>query len=417
MMYNKYTKKFINNNIPNLDFQPYFGKKTQRIIDKLEKKLLRIINYDNYTISSPTILKLYEGNSSLKDHIGNIKDTKDILSKFDFSNYKHNINLEYIGLYNDFMSVGIIDHIEHFLNKKIEIEFIYCKLKIQLTLIYSNNKPKQFIIDCLVKRIYFLLSIVPKSSKLKDILRIKIFLTKFKKKFNLSNTKISPYDINSGCTLKYHNKMCEIFIWRIEECEKVLLHELIHALDIDYINQSKYVLDNISNHFDILDKKYINLFEAYTETWAVILNVIFNCYQSSELENIYKYLFWESYFSMVQSAKILRYFGYEKFSDCTFYCKKGFNRKNFDFNQETSVLSYYILKSVILYNLEDFLTFCTDINPKEPWIYKSSDIHFYHFIKNCLDNTNYIDIIDKILVYNHFKMDSLKMVLFEIIKS
>jgi hypothetical protein len=100
---------------------------------------------------------------------------------------------------------------------------------------------------------------------------IYFYPTKFKKEWNERN--LTPEVINSGFTS--HGKNKYILIYRKEEYNRLLLHELIHYLSIDSAMDNniwspthmKISLDyNIFNH--------INLFETYTDTWAIILLII-----------------------------------------------------------------------------------------------------------------------------------------------
>ena len=82
------------------------------------------------------------------------------------------------------------------------------------------------------KRINILLNIINylydlKKYKEDKSINIYLLLTPLKKNFDI-DTEIGPKNINSGYTDFKRN---EIFIWREEEFEKVIFHELIHYLD------------------------------------------------------------------------------------------------------------------------------------------------------------------------------------------
>ena len=77
-------------------------------------------------------------------------------------------------------------------------------------------------------------------------INIEIYNTPFKKKLPCRNycKNLSSININSG--LSYSNN---IIIYRKEELLKVLIHEIIHILDIDvkYENYNANIADEISS--------------------------------------------------------------------------------------------------------------------------------------------------------------------------
>lgn len=161
------------------------------------------------------------------------------------------------------------------------------------------------------------------------------------KKFLTYENYICEDNTNSGCNIKD----VEIVIWRMEEIYKVLLHELIHYTGIDFSNKSDEMKKIFDDNFNILG--FDNVFESYTETLAVILNSVV----ISELLNISfdKVITYEIKFSLFQVAKICVFFGIKDFEDLF---NKNIKSK---FNQSTSVCSYYIVKTLLLLNLNKFL--------------------------------------------------------------
>ena len=185
--------------------------------------------------------------------------------------------------------------------------------------------------------------------------------------------------INSGATV--HNLLeetVELFIWRKEEIEKVLLHEMIHTLKLDFMDYPKELKIDIIQKFNIPDSIELRLGEAYVETWAVLLNTVFVSFtknkmdtkkqckiDSSEFFKFFKLFAMEIFFTLYQSSKILRHFGYECIYDCKVPLVKSKNPNDAMqklFEQETSVFSYYLIKGSVLMNLDGFINFCCKNN-------------------------------------------------------
>ena len=211
-------------------------------------------------------------------------------------------------------------------------------------------------------------------------------------------------NINSGCTIRDYNSypIGRVIIWRDEECDKVLVHELIHALGLDFHIYDKSIDNEIFHKFDINSKDHINIFETYTETWTVILSTIMysKLCGNGTIPEVSNLLRLETAYSMVQISKILVYYKYQTFSNCDFFCPDGFiksTRKN-KFKQGTSILAYYIFKAALLYNLDEFLFIC-DLDRDNPWKFKGDVDKFWEIIKISINKPGFISTIDNLIKY------------------
>lgn len=170
------------------------------------------------------------------------------------------------------------------------------------------------------------------------------------------------------------NAPVELYIWREEEFEKVLIHELIHTLKLDFMTYPDNLTEDIVKVFNLYNDINIRVGEAYVETWAVIFNSILI---SKSLTIFFEIFEKEVLFSMFQSSKVIQHFGYNCFTQCEMSLVKahdtyipeigGRNKDNNDENsatyvakflQDTSVFSYFILKTGILLHIDEFLRFC-----------------------------------------------------------
>lgn len=361
-------------------------------------------------------------NNKLVDNWAN--ENNEYISKLIFL-YADNIgkSIYEADLYNHFLSNDLLRYIESKLHFGSIFTINYKNINININIFdekYYQKLPK-FLLD---KIKLFLSNLVNNidSKNLNDI-DLTIWLGRIGKKINFHNKFLGVQNINSGVTIKNGSNISKIIIWRKEEIDKVLVHEMIHAFDLDFYQQSNKVLNKIIEHFDIDEKRYINLFEAYTETWAVIFKSCFNgiLYYDGSQKKINEMLYYEKIYSLYQTSKILNFFGYSEFGDCNFFCtkKKNFNKKNL-FNQGTSILSYYIFKSILLFNLDRFTELCVKKNyHNNPWKFKMGDDVFLDFIIHSLLNTKYISCINKILSsYNKITSskeldETLRMTLYE----
>lgn len=283
------------------------------------------------------------------------------------SKYMKQINLNgqmFCKLHN-VKKVNMID--SEFIPKKIE-EYIRINIKYKYVISYNY---KNYIIKInyfsaekinntdlfkkIIKRIIFMMII---SNTYKN-LNIEIYDTPFKKEFKCDNHKkcgkLSQNNVNSG--LSYLNN---IVIFRKEEMLKLLIHELIHALDID--NKFETVQDKIKllKLFNINENNLL-VNESYVESWAIIINLFLviqekNTNQSEEFKkNLFRtYIKKEIVHSFQQCAKLCLYYNINDFN------KIYRNNKNsIEYIDSVNTFSYHIIKTINLYNIRKFLkNFC-----------------------------------------------------------
>jgi hypothetical protein len=183
---------------------------------------------------------------------------------------------------------------------------------------------------------------------------IRIILSRQKKSLFTNYNILGPINVNSGSTLpgKYVN------IWRFEEFEKVMIHELQHFYGCDFhsLDSNYHLIKNIiDTHFDIEGDDKVN--ESYNEVMAHIISMIyFSKVNELKLEDIYHS---ELYFLLFQTAKIIDFFGGDNY-DSIFKSTP----EHIKFNQRTSVLSYYLIKTLFMLYISYTTKFIKKINMK-----------------------------------------------------
>lgn len=173
-----------------------------------------------------------------------------------------------------------------------------------------------------------------------------------KKKIDYLKKKSLAFSV-SGVTNKFKN---EIIITRMEECVKLIFHEMTHYAQLDHVLRS--LNNNFGMNFSI-DNNYLNHSEAYAEFMSVILT---SAYQSIHLisessieqvsQNDIYYLFsqlilFEKEYSYYLSANLLKFYGY---NDETF--KDFFNGTGVKCNCPIAAWEYIILRSELLLNVD-----------------------------------------------------------------
>ena len=122
----------------------------------------------------------------------------------------------------------------------------------------------------------------------------------------------------------------------------------------------------ILNLFPVNSK--VNLFESYTEFWAETMNVSFCSFMLLKnknnldefLNNVQILMNTERNYSFFQLVKTLNFMGLQ-YKDL-YSLKSDFLRETL-YKENTNVLSYYVIKTILMNNYPAFLYWCKTNNP------------------------------------------------------
>lgn len=391
------TTKEIVENIDNLNL--HFDKVKPQHISTLNKHITSIYDKINYTILSSNTVKNLKNNNycsvfSLFEYLKNNNLINNFIKnnieyngkKYSFENIIKNKNIKvcklWVNIYgrnllryiytlksiekipeiylkeldpidedilSEFTPIDIFEFIgnNNLVTSNYLIEFNVNDTKIKLNLkIISKGSIEKNEFDKCVKRIILMFRL-KKTILLKE-LQITLLFTDFKKRLPVGHyKKLGPREINSGYTTFASKK---IVIYRYEEYSKLLVHELVHLLGMDFV----YLNIDISKYVDIHKDIEIRVNESFTELLTIIINSIL---VSKELGNkddkvVSSFINYEITYNLFQCAKILNHFGYTKVDE--FFIPH--NGKSKKFEQSTSVFSYFFIKTAILFNFNDLLS-------------------------------------------------------------
>jgi hypothetical protein len=265
-----------------------------------------------------------------------------------------------------------------------------------------------------------------------------IYHTSLTKELPLSNIDIlSENNVNTGFT-RTCQPNSEIVVYRMEEWFKVMLHESMHNFGLDFSD-----MDNTNCKNKILSlfpvKSEVNLYEAYTEFWARIMNVVFCSYSNARnnnnmnelLTNAEFFLNFERIFSFYQMVKILNFMDIE-YRFLILKSNHADSIRRAMYKENTNVLAYYIVTMILINNYEDFLLWCK-INNDTFLQFKKTDINqrrFCRFIEQYYKTPDLLKSIEcsselltniknkgrkgKRSKYNEFLLKNLRMTLCEL---
>lgn len=237
-------------------------------------------------------------------------------------------------------------------------------------------------------------------------LELNIVLTKIRKEIDLDQPEkiLCPIHINSGCSNIRINTIC---IWREEELEKVLIHELVHFFKLD-LNHISFEYDNlynkINNFFNI--NGYINLNEAYTELLTIIIHSLYITYKLNlPFDSFKEVLIYEINFSLFQCYKIFNYFDIH---DIKNFFNINHNKNKKTINQTTDVFSYYFIKTLLFLMLNETISF---IKPNFYFNGKFDD--FFELIS---DLNKWQNFYQKLIFFRHHFNESYNKFIFKTLR-
>jgi hypothetical protein len=319
--------------------------KTKSILKKLYSELIEGYNYVNqYNINKILIKKIHNSNQISKPQYFNTKSFPEIIRthidkimmaeiSYSFSLYERNVKVIFI-VENDDVEVNIDIY-----NKYCKLIFIW---------LYMLNRYA--------------------SKECSKNITIYLYLTSLEKYLPKSNISIlDQHNVNTAFTSTC-SKYSEIVVFRKEEWFKGFIHETMHNFSLDFSIMNNNDVNNcILNIFKVNSE--VNAYEAYTEFWGEIINAIFcSFYTIRDKNNINEFLSnceffinFEITYSFFQLIKILHFMGLS-YNDL--YSKTTHSillRENL-YKEKSNVLSYYIIKTILINNYQGFLYWCQKNN-------------------------------------------------------
>lgn len=210
-------------------------------------------------------------------------------------------------------------------------------------------------------------------------LEIFIYPTPFHKNLPSSNLSVmGPEHVNSGYSFACAPQG-QIVIFREEEWFKVFLHETFHAYGLDKaLHEENEVKQTLPRIFNVNSE--FNIYEAYTETWARIINCALSSFFSLKnkqdkkqfSENILFCLEIEKMFALYQCNKILGFMGLEykeiiilpHIMQIAGKKERKHTSTMAKYNENTHVFAYYVITTLLLNDYRGFIVLCKTQNAK-----------------------------------------------------
>jgi hypothetical protein len=290
--------------------------------------------------------------------------------------------------------IEVRKHIDEYSLSSLTYTFQLLKRTITIHFLIEDDKPELHInkyntyVDHILAWLYIANEYASRTCS--TTLTIFIYHTSLTKELPHSTVEVlDENNVNTAFTRSCPTNS-EIVVFREEEWFKVLIHETFHNLTLDFSDM------NVSDcHARILSifpvNSEVNLFEAYTEFWARIMNVLFCSYLNTKnkhdldafLGNTEYFINMESIYSFFQLVKVLRFMNieYRNLYEKTDIAQ---NIRDTMYKEDTNVLSYYVITVILIYNYQSFLGWC-----------KTNNTEMLQFKKTSANQKSFCDFIEK----------------------
>lgn len=257
---------------------------------------------------------------------------------------------------------NIIEHIEK--TSLVEISYSF--------LVYDRHVTVYFVVDAdtdvtqcnrYIEAISIWLHMVNGYASKKCVHKLCIYLyfTSLLKTLPTSNdTVLDENHVNTAFTTSCPVDS-EIVIFRKEEWFKVLIHESFHTFGLDFSEMNASTANKCILTIFPVDST-VNAYEAYSECWAELLNALMcGFFESSDKSNVYQvlsktelYINVERRYALFQMVKTLDFMGLQ-YADLYSKTKYSAHLRENNYKENSNVLSYYVIKTILMYHFESFL--------------------------------------------------------------
>lgn len=285
--------------------------------------------------------------------------------------------------------------------------------------IYNKTELNTAIIESMIYKMNLWLSIAIEqaNNECSNKLDIHLFLTDHKKILPEYNKPVDRIHANTAFTTacSSHNR---VYIYRKEEWFKVFIHETFHCLGLDFSHMDMSKSNVIINAMFSTNIGDIRLYESYCETWAETFNLIFIAFIKTPLKVDYVSMFElfqnmyneELTFSIYQMVSILK-------KQNIRYIDLIRSNKGLTYNEKTNAFSYYILKTINMFHMNHFLTWCDKNNTNIiNFTNTQENIRKYcDFIRKWHSNDEFLKTTAYIAKQQNVGLNTLRMTAFEIL--
>jgi hypothetical protein len=237
-------------------------------------------------------------------------------------------------------------------------------------------------------------------------LNVYFYMTPFKKNIPAATPStreedtLSAIHVNTGVTRNCENNG-EIVIYRFEEWFKVFVHESMHNFNMDFIDTDLTKMNERLREAFCIPHGDILLFESYTETWARIINTMFESYfdpnvrnQTAFIHNVRDKLEQNAIFSTFQMTKVLELMEL-RYAHITIRSKENELLCRKQYKEDSNIYAYYILGGLLSVYALPFISWCIHNNR-----HTSASIKNKYRRNHIIDSIRFLNVSNGEMLYN-----------------
>ena len=230
-------------------------------------------------------------------------------------------------------------------------------------------------------------------------LNVYFYMTPFKKQRPADDAILSAIHVNTGVTRNCETHG-EIVVYRAEEWFKVFIHESMHNFNMDFIDLDLKSANEQLRRTFCIPHDDILLFETYTETWARIINTMFDTYhvavehkgaatRAHFIHAVREKLTTNAVFYAHQAVKVLEIMDL-KYANITIQSAENTEVCRKRYAEDTNVYAYYILGGILSVYALPFISWCCLHNRRGGG---GGGISAIRFSKETNNLTHFVDFI------------------------
>jgi hypothetical protein len=230
-------------------------------------------------------------------------------------------------------------------------------------------------------------------------LNVYFYMTPFKKQRPADDAILSAIHVNTGVTRNCETHG-EIVVYRAEEWFKVFIHESMHNFNMDFIDLDLKSANEQLRRTFCIPHDDILLFETYTETWARIINTMFDTYhvavehkgaatRAHFIHTVREKLTTNAVFYAHQAVKVLEIMDL-KYANITIQSAENTEVCRKRYAEDTNVYAYYILGGILSVYALPFISWCCLHNRRSG---SGGGISAIRFSQETNNLTHFVDFI------------------------
>ena len=200
--------------------------------------------------------------------------------------------------------------------------------------------------------------------------------------------------VNTAFTVPCPKGSNEIYIFRCEEWFKVFIHETLHSFGLDFALAREPEMATMFQSIFPIDSDF-EFTETYAEIWGEVINLLFvSIHESSSDPVLNTNQLFKAIETDLNREQLMSIFQMVKILDHMKMKYRELFIPDNPYTEKTNVFPYYILKSVLMFHINEFFEWCHIHNDGSIQFKNENVSNFFEFVVSRSQKENYMKTID-----------------------